>query len=953
MTGDEGLRIGVLGPLLVTRDGAAIGLPRGRIGVLLVALAMSAGHPVGVARLAELIWPEGRPERVRGSLQTIVARLRGVVPDAIITAADGYLLDIDPDRVDLLRFRHLVREASAVTDADVALSLLDQALGLWRGDPLVDLRSAAMDRDMLPALIDERLSAMQRRTALDLAAARYDQVIAELRSLTSQYPLREPLWGQLIQALAGAGRSAEAIGEFHRAREILAEELGIDPSPDLQDLYQQLLRSNRNEAAADFPRQAAVLLPGLGQADEARERRPRQLPAAVAGFAGRAGPLKVLSGLADEAVAEPGMVLISAVGGMAGVGKTTLAVHWAHQQAAKFPDGQLYADLRGFDQSGVPAAPAEVIRGFLDALGVTAGGIPAAPEAQAGLYRTLLAGRRVLIVLDNARDAAQVRPLLPGSGSCMVVVTSRSPLTPLAAAYGAHLIRLEVLTDGEAAELMAARLGAARVAAEQETADELVALCGRLPLALAITAARAKARPELSLAVFAAELRDARQRLDALDAGDPASSLRAVFTWSCRELSGQAADLFQLLAIHPGPDISLPAAASLAGRPAGAAMRELAALDLVTEHRRGRYVLHDLVRAYAAEQARATIPASQRQAATFRALDHYLHTARDADAKLNPQDHPLTLSLPQDKTAPESFRSRQQATAWFDAEYQVLLAVTALAASSGFDAHAWQLPATFVRYLDQQGHWRDWGDVQRTALAAAQRLGDRNAQARVLRAAGALSLRLSSSEQANDHFRQALDLYRGLDDQVGQARVHGDLAMTFAIQDRYREALAHSERALNLARSVGHPHVHATMLNKVGWHAAHLGDYRRAQACCQQALDLLRDLDDRYTEASVWDSLGYVHHHLRHHARSISCYHHAVGLFREVGSRFDLADALSSLGDACHAAGQPATARDAWQQALAILDDLHHLDADGVRAKLQRHPAHHEVCTGCRPAACQ
>jgi tetratricopeptide (TPR) repeat protein len=669
----------------------------------------------------------------------------------------------------------------------------------------------------------------------------------------------------------------------------------------------------------------------------------------VAGFAGRAGPLKVLGQLADEAATDPGMVVISAVGGMAGVGKTTLAVHWAHQQAAKFPDGQLYADLRGFDPSGVPVSPTVVIRGFLDALGVPASRIPANPEAQAGLYRTLLAGRRTLIVLDNARDAAQVRPLLPGSGSCMVVVTSRSPLTPLAAAYGARLIRLEVLTDGEAAELMAARLGAARVAGEQEVADELVALCGRLPLALAITAARAAARPELPLAIFAAELRDARHRLDALDAGDQASSLRAVFTSSCRELSGEAADLFRLLSIHPGPDISLPAAASLAGRPVGQtgdAMRELAALHLVTEHRRGRYVLHDLVRAYAAERARETIPASQRQAAMHRTLDHYLHTSRDADAKLNPLDHPLALSPPQDGTAPESFATHPQAMDWLDAEHQVLLAVTALAASSGFNAHAWQLPATFVRYLDQHGHWRDWADVQRTALAAAKRLGDKEGQACVLRAAGGLSLRLSSCKQANDHFQQALDLYRGLDDQVGQARAHGDLAMTFAIQDRYREALAHSERALDLARSSGHPHVHATMLNKVGWHSAHLGDYHRAQACCRQALGLLRDLGDRYSEASVWDSLGYIHQRMRHHSRSIGCYIRAAGLFRQVGSRFDLADTLNSLGDTYHAAGEAAAARDAWQQALAILDDLHHLDAAGIRAKLHHDPAPDEVCCG-------
>jgi DNA-binding SARP family transcriptional activator len=957
MAGDEGLRIGVLGPLTGTRNGAEVGLPRGRAGVLLAVLAMSAGNPVGAGRLAELIWPEEQPQRVRASLHSLVARLRGAVPDAIVTAANGYLLNVGPDQVDLLRFRQLVGAADGASEPDAARGLLDQALGLWRGDPVEDLRSAALDRDLVPGLIDERLSAVQRRADLDLAAGRYDRVVAELRGLTTQYPLREPLWGQLIRALAGAGRAAEAIQQYLRAREILADELGVDPSPGLQDLYRQLLQADRPGAAAEgAPGQAAEARPALGRAEPAgragRAGRgpglPRQLPAGVAGFAGRSGPLKVLSEQADEAVADPGIVVISAVGGMAGVGKTALAVHWAHQEAGKFPGGQLYADLRGFDPSGVPACPVEVIRGFLDALGVPAERIPPSVEAQAGLYRTLLAGRRVLIVLDNARDAAQVRPLLPGSPGCMVVVTSRTPLTALAAAHGARLIRLDVLTDAEAAELLTARLGTARVAAEQETAAELVALCGRLPLALAITAARAAARPGLPLAVVAAELRDVRQRLDALDAGDAASNLRAVFSWSCQALSDEAIGLFRLLSIHPGPDISLPAAESLAGPlvgPVGPAMAEMAALHLVTEHRPGRYALHNLVRAYAAEQARASIPVSQRRAVIHRALDHYVHCARDADAKLSPHHHPITFPLPGDRMAPERFDSRQQALDWFDAEYQVLLSVTALAVSTGFDTHAWQLPATFVRYLDRHGYWHDWAAVQRTALAAAQRIGDKNAQAGVFRNTGLLCLRLGSYEEARGHYTQSLDLYRDLGDQVGQARAHGDLSMAFAIQDHYREALTHSERAVDLSRSAGHPHVHAVMLNKVGWHAAHLGDYQRALGCCQQALDLLRELGNRYSEAFVWDSLGYIHQHLRDHGQSIDCFRRAVSLFREIGNRFELAATLSNLGDACRDAGQPAAARDAWQQALAILDDLHHPDVVGIRAKLRDHGIRDSVTT--------
>jgi tetratricopeptide (TPR) repeat protein len=735
------------------------------------------------------------------------------------------------------------------------------------------------------------------------------------------------------------GRPSEALVCYRVLSTHLAEELGTDPARDVRDVHQAILTSDPGLMA---PPAARLRIAGAGRAesgpagnaaDGPQLAKPWQLPAGMAGFTGRAAELKELSELASNT----GMVVISAIGGMAGVGKSALAVHWAHQVAGHFPDGQLFADLRGFDPSGTPAAPGEVIRAFLQGLGIAAERIPAGLEAQAGLYRTVLAGRRVMIVLDNARDAAQVRPLLPGAPGCMVVVTSRRPLTALAAVHGAHMISLDVLTDGEAAELLSARLGAARVAAEPETAAELVALCGRLPLALAITAARAAARPGLPLAVLAAELRDARQRLDALDAGDPASDLRAVFSWSCQDLSRRAAELFWLLGIHPGPDISLPAAASLAGTaPAetGAVMRELAALHLVKEHRPGRYILHDLVRAYAAEQAHAIIPASQRQDAIQRALDHYLHTARDADAKLSPLRHPIALAPPRDGTTPESLPGRRAVMNCFDAEHQVLLAVSALAPRAGFDTHAWQLPWTFASQLDRQGYWHDCAAVLDSALAAAQRLGDQEAQARIHCSVGRVGLKVGSYQEARDHFELALHLYSELDDRVGQARAQGDLSMTFAIQDRHLEALAHSERALSLSRTAGHPHLEAAMLNKVGWHAAHLGDYQRALAYCQQAQDLLGDLGNRDSEAYVWDSLGYIHQHLGHHTQSIDAFNRAVTLFREMGNRFELSATLSNLGDACRAAGEPTAARDAWQQALTILDDLHHPDAAGIRARL-------------------
>ena len=942
MSIDQCLKVGVLGPFSVTRGEATLQVSRGRVRVLLALLAMSAGRPVSIDRMIALVWPEERPERVRASLQTLVARARSEVPGAIVTTANGYLLDIDPDNVDLLRFRRLVQAANTADEPDTVLGLLDQALELWRGEPLADVRSLALDRDLVPGLTDEWLSAVHWRADLNLAAGRNNQVVKELRDLTSQHQLREPLWAQLIRALAAAGRRAEAIEQYHQARKILADELGVDPSSDLQDLYLNLLQADPRETPAGGSADEAVSpIPATRQA-EANYRPPRQLPAGTAGFAGRLGQLKLLSEMADELVASPGAVGISVVSGMAGVGKTALAVHWAHEAVQRFPGGQLYADLRGFDPSGEPASPTEVIYRFLETLGVPAERIPVSLEAQSGLYRTLLAERQVLIVLDNARDAAQVLPLLPGSAGCMVVATSRNPLTTLAASYGAQLIGLDVLTDDEAGELLARRLGAARMAAGHETATELVALCGRLPLALAITAARAAAHPGLPLANFSAELRDARQVLDVLDAGDPASNLRAVFSWSCQALSYQAAELLQLLSMHPGPDISLPAAASLVGGSLshiGIAMRELVTLHLVTEHHRGRFFLHDLVRAYAAEQAETAIPADQKRHAVGRMLDHYLHTARGGDAIINPAYYPNPIPLAPTYVAsvPEQLSGHEQAMNWFQAEHRVLVAVTALAASSRFDTHAWQLPVTFFRYLDWHGYWEDWDAVQRIARDAAERLADKDATACIQRSGGMLSMRLGSYSEARRQFEAALHLYTELGEPLGQARAHCDLSILLAIENRYDEALIHSERALELSAAADNPHLHASALNKVGWNAAHLGDYARALTSCDQALALQQELGNRHSEAFVWESLGYIHQHLQHHDLSVECFHRAVNLFREVGNLFELAATFGNLGDAYLAAGLDDCAHDAWQRAITVIEDLHHPSAACVRAKLDSH----------------
>ncbi len=663
---------------------------------------------------------------------------------------------------------------------------------------------------------------------------------------------------------------------------------------------------------------------------------PRQLPAAVADFTGRAAELKWLTQVLEAARASrPGTVMVSVIGGMAGVGKTALALHWAHRVAGLFPDGQLYVNLRGFDPSGTAVTAPEAIRGFLNALEVAPDRVPASPEAQAGLYRSLLADRRMLVVLDNARDEQQVRPLLPASARTLVLVTSRSQLTGLAATDGARLLSLDVLAHGEATELLAARIGPARAAAQPGAVGEIAALSAYLPLAVAIAAARAATRPSLPLAALASELRDASGRLDALDAGDPAASVRAVFSWSVRHLSPKAARMFRLLGIHPGPDISGPAAASLAGCDPARARRdlgELARAHLITERAGGRYAFHDLLRAYAAEQARDTDGEPERDAAIGRVLDHYLQTAAHAAQLLNPSHEPVALAAPSPGAAPEQPAGHQQALAWFEEEHQVLLAAIALSAQSGFDVHAWQLAWALAPFLQTRGHWQEWAAIARTALQAATRLGDLVAQAVCSRLLAAAYSDLGDYDDSAELFTTSLTLYRRLGNRLGEAKVQHNLAVLAEGQGRYDDVLKHAEEALRLYRVIGDKASEAGALNNVGWTYGLLGDYEQARTLCRQALALCREVGHHWLEGYVWDSLGYAEHHLGNLGEAAACYQRALSLHREAGDRFTEAEALAHLGETRQAAGDLTQAREAWQQALAIFDDLRNRDAaDKVR----------------------
>ena len=679
--------------------------------------------------------------------------------------------------------------------------------------------------------------------------------------------------------------------------------------------------------------------PGSGDAHRAHPGTtaapvvPRQLPAGSAHFVGRQRELSLLTGWLEAGTAA-GQTVILAIGGTAGVGKTALALHWAHQAKHRFADGQLYVNLRGFDASSAPVAPADAISVLLESLDLPASRIPRRFDAQAGLYRSLLAGRQMLIVLDNARDEAQVRPLLPGVSSCVVLVTGRGQLAGLVAAEGARPLTLDVLSEAEARQLLDSHLGDERVVAEAAEVAELVALCARLPLALAITAARAALHPVFPLASLTAGLRDIRQRLDWLDSGDQAADVRAVFSWSYRLLGEPAARMFRLLGAHPGPDISATTAASLAAvsRPeARAALSDLTRANLLQEPAPGRFALHDLLHAYAADLS----DEEERRSAIRRVLDHYLNTARAAVPLVYPGSAcQLTDKLLGPGEPAERFSDQEQARAWLQTEYPALLAAAAAAADSRFDTHAWQLPAVLREHFDRRGYYADWAECQRLALAAADRLGDQAAQALAHRLLGQALIQLRRLDDAHCHLQEALKLDLRLGDQVGQGSCHFQIAGIFAALDDFSQALSHHRQSLRLWRAAGDLTGQAHALNAVGWDNAQLGNYQRALSYCGKALKLQRETGNRLGEAATLDSLGYCCYQVGHYSQAIAHYEQALPAYADAGDRYLRAQTLIHLGETHRANGDQEATRDFWQQALAVLSDLHHPDAAPIRARL-------------------
>lgn len=913
--------------------------------------------------MVDVLWPQGPPKSATNVVRHHVGSLRRLLnPEtpkagdgaagAVVRCSGGYRLDTHADGLDLLVFRRLVaqaRQAASEGSPKTATDLYGEALALWRG-PIADGVPADVRAHPVFTAVDEECVSAVRDAAVDaLAAGAPDRVLAPLRRAVAAHPLDEPLQARLVLVLAAAGRQAEALATYHAVRDRLAEELGIAPGRELTQAHQRVL----DQDPSDVRRSGTPLGPDTGDApDPCRApgpaapsgprtppTRPAQLPADLPVFAGRRGELAravTLLPVLDSRGATPQATVLTTIEGMAGVGKTSLAVHWAHRVAHRFPDGQLYADLRGFGPAGAAVDPGDALRAFLHGLGVHPRDMPAGPDAQSALYRSLLADRRVLVLLDNARDSAQVRPLLPASPGSLVIVTSRSRLQGLIAADGAHSLTLGPLGDAEAREVLSQRIGAQRLAAEPAAVAAVIALCGRLPLALAIVAARATAGSGLPLASIAAELREGHGNLEAFS-GDEAD-VRAVFSWSHRALAPAAARLFRLLALHPGPDVSRSAAANLAALRPGEARTALTALTrshLLIEHSPGRYTSHDLLRAYADELLHEEESEEGRREALGRLLDHVLRTAQTAADLLFP--HRVERETPppcRPGSTSEPLTGRESAAAWLTVELPGLLSLVERAATVGFPTHAWQLALALELFLDRRGLREEQITVQRVALAAAERHDDRLGQAHLHRTLGFALHRVSADAEAASHLGLALDLFTALDHRGGQARTLRSLAFLANSRACHQEALDHYAQALAHYRATDDVSRQAGVLNEIGWTHILRGDHHEALTQCTTAVALHQKTGDINGEAAAWDSLGYAHHHLGQHPHALSCYRQALVLFREIGDRTLEADTLGHIGDTLHEQGNHTAAQSSWGQAAAILGEWGHPDADHLLEKL-------------------
>jgi DNA-binding SARP family transcriptional activator len=970
------MQFAILGPLEARADGRRLSLGGPQQRALLAVLLVNANRVVSTDRLAHSLWGDHPPASARGLLQGCVAQLRrslqidedGERRQPLVTRAPGYLLEVRPGEFDLDRFEELAA-AARHAPPEQAASYLYEALALWRGPALEDIAGHAC-RSEATRLAERRLTVLEERIDADLRLGRHAEVVAELQAAVESYPLRERLWALLMLALHGADRQVEALAAYRRLRQTLVDQLGVEPGPTLRQLERAILsgvdavEAHRQMTSAVPPGAAqpapakpgtaqgaaahpGVTQPGVTQAGaeaaagpaepaSAEPARPAQLPAAIAAFTGREPDLRRLDALlADADAGPPGGVVIGLVTGTAGVGKTALAVHWAHQVRPRFTDGQLYVNLRGF-ASAPPVRPIEALAGFLHTLGVAAEQMPVDLEQAAALYRSLLADKRLLVVLDNAHSADQVRPLLPGGTGCMVLITSRDSLGGLVARDGAHRLGLDVLRPDDAQTLLRRVLGHDRIAAEPEATDELARACGRLPLALRIAAASLTEQPERTLAGYVAELTGG-DRLAALAVEDDAdTAVRAAFDLSYTSLAAPAQRLFRLLGLVPGPDVTVGAAAALLDidePAAGRQLERLAAAHLIGRPAPNRYAFHDLLRLYAGERAHGTDGSADCAAAVGRLLDWYLHTADAAARALYPtmlrlplpdRDPPTVPSLREGSATlalPRTFDDHTDALRWLDAELPNLSAAIQYGADHGPLPAAWLLADALRGYCWLRMYPVEWLAIASGGLAAALAGDDLRAQA-----AAQLSLAdrhrcLNQHQAAAERYTDALRLARETDWLHGQATTLGGLGIVYGQWGRLSQAVRHFSQALEIDRRTGRLAGQTANLGNLGIVYRELGRLSESADHHAQALAINRKLRSRGGEAIDLSNLGETYQQLGELTEALVHLEQAVVLFREVGDRAGEAETLRRTADVHCAAGRLQQAFDLAHEAVALACD--------------------------------
>ena len=939
------LRFGVLGPVAVWRGDTEVRVSSRRHRQLLAVLLLHVNERVTRSAIIDLVWGAEPARSADNLVQKYVGDLRRAFDPAgalLHSTPGGYELRLVPGQLDSEEFaQHLdsARTATAQGDPAEAARQLSHALALWRGPVLdgIDLPPVEVERARLD---EQRATAMEDLAEIRLARGEHDAVATDLARLVDRYPLRERLRELQMLALYRQGRQADALQEFDRARRLLADELGVDPGPSLRRLHGRILRAD----------------PALELSPTGRQTAPvHQLPADIPDFTGRHHELDAVVGLLSGPVSSAPPVV--AIAGGPGIGKSSLAVHAAHLVGGSFPDGQLYLDLAG--TSDDPRAPGEVLAEVLRVLGVIGTGIPDSQHERAALYRSLTAGRRMLVVLDDAANAEQVRPLLPAAGGCAAVITSRRVLGELA---GARHIDLDLLPPTEAWQLFAGIVGADRVAVEPAQAEAILRACGNLPLAIRIAAAKLAGRPAWSLRVLRERLDDESRRLTELRIGE--LGVRASFDVSLRGLPAEATDALSMLGLlgpHPlpgwivGPLLDRPEADDVLDTLVDASLVRLTGTDAIGQP---RYRMHDLLRAYSAQLA-STMPAELRKAALTRVLAAWLDLAERAVDRM-----PASLFRPRPGRSPRwplppEIASRLVADPldWFDAERENLLGAVKLAADWELDEFAWELAAIAAPYYDHRSLYEEWQRGHQLALRAAQ--GNKRGQAVLLSGIGQVHIYRDDYEDAVHAFEQSAGLCQDSGDKLGQALAIAGLGTVARVLERYDEALDRAQQALDIVVAEGNHPVEAALRNSIASSHLALGHRHEAQLWFEQALALARRLDDRHREALVlrgmsrlydgreraldclrqalrtFDELeddrcgaytlmdiGRVHVRRGDRARAVPVLRRAQEVFNRHGNHRDEAECWQLLGELHAALGERAQARVHLRQALRLWQAL-------------------------------